>query len=101
LGASLRLLRNKLSIGQESLDLRFSALLNTPHEDLTVPLRNMIQRIATADQRIPIDFYRLLDDLLHWNTDETRRRWARDYWQVADVEDLDSEPLDATVTPSI
>ncbi|WP_019991490.1 type I-E CRISPR-associated protein Cse2/CasB [Rudanella lutea] len=83
LGASLRQLRNSISVGQESLDLRFSALLDAPAEDLAVPLRNVIQRIATADKRIPVDFYRLLNDLLHWNADEARRRWARDYWQAA------------------
>ncbi|WP_020598404.1 type I-E CRISPR-associated protein Cse2/CasB [Spirosoma panaciterrae] len=82
MGASLRKLRYELSVGQDSLDLRFSALLDTPVEDLAIPLRNIIQRIATAD-RIPIDFGQLLTDLLTWDTDETRRRWARDYWQAA------------------
>lgn len=98
MGASLRLLRNGLSVGQESLDMRFSSLLDTPAEDLAVPLRNIIQRIATADKRIPIDFSVLLADLLYWDTDDIRRRWARDYWQAAggELTESDTEAPDVT-----
>lgn len=92
LGASLRRLRYQLSAGQDSLDLRFSALLDTPREDLAVPLRGIMQRVATADKRIPIDFRRLLNDLIYWNADEpgrpsVRRIWARDYWQATIAEE--------------
>ena len=87
LGTSLQRLKQKLSVGQESLDLRFSALLDTPREDLAVPLRGIVQRIATAEQSIPIDFRQLLNDLLYWNADHTRRNWAMDYWQAAAPED--------------
>lgn len=86
LGSSLRKLRHRLKVGQDSLDLRFSALLDTSHEDLAVPLRGIIQRIATADKPIPVDFRRLLTDIIYWNTDETQRIWARDYWQSISTE---------------
>ena len=98
MGASLRQLRNGLGVGQESLDLRFSSLLYTPSDDLAVPLRNLIQRIATADTRIPIDFSVLLADLLHWDADDTRRHWARDYWQATILADNadDNQLLDSS-----
>jgi CRISPR system Cascade subunit CasB len=69
--------------GAEALDKRFVALLDTNREDISVPLRGFIQRLATKD--VPVDFRQLLRDLLHWNGEYTRRQWARDYWQsVAD-----------------
>ncbi|CCH51595.1 hypothetical protein BN8_00528 [Fibrisoma limi BUZ 3] len=92
LGASLRRLRNSLSVGQDSLDLRVSALLDTYRDDLAVPLRGMIQRIATGD-KIPIDFARLLQDLIKWHSEETGRVWARDYWQAAVAETDKSETV--------
>ena len=83
LGASLRKLRGQLSVGQESLDQRFAALLNTPREDIAIPLRGFIQRIAAADKIVPVDYFRLLTDVVYWNTNNknTQRRWAQDYWQ--------------------
>lgn len=89
LGASLRRMRNQLSGGQDSLDMRFSALLDTHRDDLPVPMRSMIQRIATATERIPIDFSRLLRDIVNWNDDGTARTWARDYWQSSIAKEND------------
>lgn len=97
LGASLRRLRNGLSVGEDSLDMRVSALLDTYRDDLAVPLRGIIQRIATADKRIPIDFAQLLRDLINWHGEETGRIWARDYWQAAGGGVADSE----TETPEV
>lgn len=91
-GASLRQLRNQLKAGQDSLDLRFTALLDTPREDLTVPLRGLLQRLATAERPIPVDFARLLQHLVFWEYDQpggrsVRRDWARDYWQPSAADD--------------
>lgn len=88
LGASLRRLRFQLGTGQDSLDVRFNALLDMPHEDLAVPLRGLLQRLATADKPIPVDFAQLLLDIVYWDYDHpdrrsVRRDWARDYWQPA------------------
>lgn len=80
-GASVRLLRNQLkSAGHESLDKRFSALLNSQKEDLVIQLRGFIQRIATADTPISINYRTLLKDLIFWDGEFTRKKWARDYW---------------------
>jgi CRISPR type I-E-associated protein CasB/Cse2 len=80
-GASLRRLRNQLSVGQDSLDLRVKALIDTNREDLAEPLRGLLQRIATAERSVPIDYAQLLDDLIHWDDgDRVRRTWSSDYW---------------------
>lgn len=91
LGASLRRLRTQLGDGQDSLDLRFAALLNTAREDLTVPLRNLMQRLATAEKPVPVDFRQLVLDLVYWDYEQpggrsVRRTWASDYWQTAALE---------------
>lgn len=103
LGASLRKLRGQLSIGQDSLDQRFSALLNAPREDVAIPLRGFIQRIASADKPVSVDYFRLITDLVYWNTDNnnTQRQWARDYWQpTAPLPDESDDKEELTVIPS-
>ena len=104
-GASLRRLRLQLGTGQESLDQRFNALLDTSREDVAVPLRGMLQRLATAEKPVPVDFGQLLLDLVYWDYDRpdrrsVRRDWARDYWQVGAVteEETTSQQADATKT---
>lgn len=80
-GASLRRLRNQLSVGQDSLDMRVKALIDANREDLADPLRGLVQRIATADRPVPIDYAQLLRDLIQWDDGDTvRRTWSRDYW---------------------
>lgn len=91
-GESLRRLRGQLGAGQESLDQRFVAMLDTPREDLAIPLRGFIQRVAAAKKEVPVDYGQLLKDLLYWDGDKTRRQWARDYWQPVMAEG-DDEPL--------
>lgn len=87
LGTSLGLLKKQLVNGAESLDKRFAALLDTPTEDLAIPLRNTIQRIATADRAIPVDYYSLVKDLIFWESPYTKKKWAREYWQPQFVND--------------
>ena len=98
LGASLRKLREQLQVGQESLDKRFAALLNTPQEDLAVPLRGFIQRLANAEKSIPLDYFQLLKDLLFWNNQDknTQRQWAKDYWQPIAVSIQDEQDAPQT-----
>ena len=95
-GESLRRLRIQLGAGEDSLDKRFVALLDTDDTDnIAVPLRGFIQRIASAQKDIPVDYRRLLTDLLNWNGDRqtgtlsARRQWARDYWQPVVTESED------------
>ena len=97
-GESLRRLRIQLGAGEDSLDKRFVALLDTDTDNLAVPLRGFIQRIASAQKEIPVAYRQLLKDLLNWNGDwqtetlSARRQWARDYWQPV-VSETDNELL--------
>lgn len=94
LGESLRRLREQPgNAGADSLDKRLVALLDTNREDVAVPLRGFIQRLASKE--VPVDFRQLLRDLLHWNGDHTRRQWARDYWQSVADDDPADEPNQA------
>ena len=82
LGQALHALRRKLSVGQESLDLRFSALLDSDHEDLPYRLRQLVQLLASRD--VPVNYFQLLRDLRAraWEAESrwVQRRWAQDYW---------------------
>lgn len=79
LATMLRNLRGTVS-GKESLDLRFSALLNSDTEDLPYRLRQVVQMLAGPS--IPIDWHQLIRDLMQWGSDsrKVQRRWARDYY---------------------
>ncbi|MGE3801163.1 MAG: type I-E CRISPR-associated protein Cse2/CasB [Candidatus Kapaibacterium sp.] len=79
-GTAARNLRAKLSVGQESLDKRFSALLNSEDEDLPTRLRQMISLFKSKE--VPLNYATLLSDLLKWRTDSryVQKRWAKDYW---------------------
>lgn len=85
-GASAHALSNSLVFGQESLDARFSALLNAAEEDLPIRLRHMISLLKSKD--IGVDYRRLLRDLLQWNHGSrwVQKKWARDYWTPDEVE---------------
>lgn len=98
-GASLRKLRNQLTAGEGSLDLRFGALLNAPREDLATPLRSLLPRLANAETPVPVDFARLLQDVVFWDSDSNsvRRNWALDYWQPAALE---PEPAAESTLPT-
>ncbi len=91
-GASLQRLRQQLDSGKDSLDLRFSALLDTPAENLAVPLRGLVQRCASAKRPVPVDYEQLLKDLIWWEGDYTRRQWAREYWQYRDPDQASDAP---------
>lgn len=82
LGASLRRLRGALGVGQESLDLRFSALLNAHEQDVPYHLRQILQRLTGHDARIPVDYAHLIVDLTGWGHPKrcVQNRWAKHYW---------------------
>lgn len=76
LGKAFRALREK----SESMDHRFTALLNADAEDLGNHLRHAISLLKANDQ--PLDWYRLFADILQWDHPEgyVQLRWARDYY---------------------
>ena len=64
----------------ESAQKRFIALLDSHSEDLPHRLRQAVSLAKSSGA--PIDWYRLLEDLLHWDTENrvVQQRWARAYW---------------------
>lgn len=104
-GVTLRQLRSQMGTKEEhraSFDMRVKALIDTRSEDLAIPLRGMIQRIATPEKRaVPIDYAQLLTDLIEWEDgDEVRRRWSREYWSqyVPAEKSADEESIDNQTT---
>lgn len=83
LGTVMRQVReSRTSRGVPTLtfDRRFQALLDSDRAQLPFRLRQMV-RLAQADQ-VPINFVRLLRDVLSWEHPEryVQLRWARDYF---------------------
>lgn len=78
LGASFaRLLGND---GEESVERRFTAMLNCRGEDLHVHLRHAVSLLKSRD--VAVDWARLLRDLQqwHWEDRPVQRTWARAFW---------------------
>lgn len=77
LGAAFRPLRQK----SESMEARFTALLNAHPEDLDDHLRHAVSLLKANDQ--PFDWFRLFDDLMRWDHPEgfVQLQWARDFYK--------------------
>ena len=78
LGASFA----RIAVGEarESVERRFTVLLNTHQADLAAQLRHAISLLKSRD--VPVDWGRLLNDLRWWGNDDKRvqRRWAKVFW---------------------
>lgn len=68
------------SSSPESVEHRFTALLNADREDLHLHLRHAISLLKS--QGIPVNYASLLRDIAWWGEEgsSTRRTWARDFW---------------------
>jgi CRISPR system Cascade subunit CasB len=77
LGAAFRPLKQK----SDSMEARFVALLNAHAADLDDHLRHAVSLLKANEQ--PLDWFRLLDDLLQWDHPEglVQLRWARDFYK--------------------
>lgn len=80
LGASLARARAGRGSGAVSMDLRFSALLDSDRDALPNRLRQAVSLLRSSS--IEIDYAQLLMDLSGWFAADKRvqRRWARDYY---------------------
>lgn len=78
LGASMRLLANSLE--RESVERRFTVLLNSHVEEFPRHLRHAVALLKTKE--IGIDWARLLQDVQRWGREDRRvqRLWARAFW---------------------
>lgn len=79
IGAAFRELRKES--GGESVEKRFAHLADSDSEDLPDRLRHAVKQLAAKD--IPLDWGRLLRDILSWDAVErpVQRQWARDFWR--------------------
>lgn len=75
LGNTFRRLGN-----HESAQKRFVALLDAHPDDLPYHLRQAVALAKSND--VKVNWYRLLEDLLHWRTESryVQQHWARAYW---------------------
>jgi CRISPR type I-E-associated protein CasB/Cse2 len=75
----------RLAGSHESAEKRFAALLNCRSERLGYHLRQAL-RLAES-KKIPINYRRLLFDLLAWNGPEhyVQLNWARAYWRPGET----------------
>jgi CRISPR system Cascade subunit CasB len=72
--------RLKFAGNSEGVGKRLMALLNADREDLDNHLRHAVSLLKSHD--IPIDWRRLLNDILRWDKDErpVQREWSRQFW---------------------
>ena len=84
--AALRRRKQEQKESTDSLDRRFSTLVAASRAELPYHLRAVVSLLKDAE--IPIDWTRLLSDVLYWEYDSpdpakptVQRRWANAYWQ--------------------
>lgn len=85
----------------ESAEKRFIHLLNARSEDLPVLLRQVVAMAASHKDRPPIDYRRLIYDLLQWN-DPSRKvqlEWAGRFWRY-EAEPTPNSDAAAVTAPS-
>lgn len=76
LGKAFKPLRQK----SDSMEARFIALLNAHPDDLDGHLRHAVSLLKSNEQ--PLDWFKLLDDLIQWDHPEghVQLAWARDFY---------------------
>jgi CRISPR system Cascade subunit CasB len=78
-GAALR--RAQQRSNRKGLDRRVESLLEADEAQLPFRLRQAVRFINS--NQVKVNWFQLLDDLLHWNTFNrpVQRRWARSYFK--------------------
>jgi len=97
LGASFRRLR-QAEESMDSLEKRFTALLNASSETLEHHLRHAISLLRAGEE--PVNYRQLLRDIQNWSRDDrsVQRQWAAAYWNSREISapaDTDSETATA------
>ena len=83
LGKALRRLRNT-DKGNDSLEARFMALLNSREENLPGHLRQAIALLDAAQKGIGLDWKLLWQDMQWWSRAERKiqKQWLRDFYRA-------------------
>lgn len=73
----------QISGESDSIEQRFNALLNCHRDDLPYHLRQAVSLLRSKE--VPVDWQRLLRDVLGWEHDSryVQRAWAREFWRSA------------------
>ena len=83
----------RIAVGDShgAVERRFTALLGVHVEDLPVHLRHAVSLLKSKDA--PIDWARLLRDLMFWNDEDrwVQRNWARAFWREAPQDAADDD----------
>jgi CRISPR system Cascade subunit CasB len=100
LGTHLAKLRARKEFRRESadsLERRFSALIAAEREDLPYHLRAAVSFLK--DEEIPINWARLLTDVLYWDSESrhpnqptVQRHWADAFWRSVQAEEPSVNP---------
>jgi len=81
----------------ESVEKRFVALLASDADDLPHRLRQAVSLARSKD--VPIDWFRLLTDLFHWEDPDRKMKiqlaWSSSFWAPADREPAETPRADA------
>lgn len=82
LGKSLSFLKE----GSDSIEKRFTALLNADEEDLPTHLRQIISLLKSKDA--PVNWLQLLRDIKFWSSENrnVQRSWAKGFWGNTNTE---------------
>jgi CRISPR type I-E-associated protein CasB/Cse2 len=81
----------KIRANHSSFEGRFSRLLACDRAELPARVAPVVR--AAQARGIPIDYARLLSDLLRWN-ESVRTEWATSFWSVEEPDEVRPELLD-------
>lgn len=83
LGAAFHRLGKVAPGAEQSAERRFHQLLDSDFEDLPDRLRHSIALLKSKE--IPVDWRRLLADLINWEwpSRSVQKAWSRDFWAPA------------------
>lgn len=78
------------------MERRILAMLDADFGQLDVHLRHAVGLLRTAERPIPVDWERLVRDLIYWDHREhfIQRRWASDWWRHYSLEEVAAAPAD-------
>jgi CRISPR system Cascade subunit CasB len=104
LGNAMAVLRRSDKFSGEAVDRRFTAAATaTSFTEIVAHLRGLVTQLRSLPKAQPLDYTRLVYDLLDWQDPEktatVRRRWGSQYFtDHRDASDTDTnEPSDAEV----
>lgn len=76
-----------------NIERRFIALLSSEANELPETLRQAVSLLKSKE--IPINWYRLIEDIQHWHSEEGRdrinRTWSKAFWHTSYAEKTEAD----------